>query len=43
MFEIGKKAPPFRLSAYPGEVVSLDDLRGKQALFFYYSKDNTSG
>lgn len=43
MLEIGKKAPAFRLAAYPGKEVSLEDLRGKQALLFFYSKDNTSG
>jgi thioredoxin-dependent peroxiredoxin len=43
MVEIGKKAPSFRLPAFPEKEVSLDSLRGKQALFFFYSKDNTSG
>jgi peroxiredoxin len=43
MVEIGKKAPSFRLSAFPEKEVSLEDLRGKRALFFFYSKDNTSG
>ena len=43
MVEIGKKAPSFCLPAFPEKEVSLDDLGGKQALFFFYSKDNTSG
>jgi thioredoxin-dependent peroxiredoxin len=42
MLEIGKKAPSFRLPALPEKDISLDDLRGKKALFFFYSKDNTS-
>lgn len=43
MLEIGKKAPSFRLPAFPEREVSLEDLSGKRALLFFYSKDNTSG
>jgi peroxiredoxin Q/BCP len=43
MVEVGKKAPSFRLPAFPERDVSLEDLIGKQVLFFFYVKDNTSG
>jgi peroxiredoxin Q/BCP len=40
---IGQKAPPFRLPATGGEPVSLDGLRGRKAVIYFYPKDDTSG
>lgn len=43
MIETGKAAPSFRLAAVPEREITLEGLAGKAALFFFYSKDNTSG
>jgi thioredoxin-dependent peroxiredoxin len=39
----GSKAPAFSLPASTGESVSLEDLRGKVVVLYFYPKDNTSG
>lgn len=39
----GQPAPPFRLEADDGSVVSLDDLRGGRTVLYFYPKDDTSG
>lgn len=43
MLEIGKMAPSFRLPAFPEGEITLEDLRGRPVLFYFYPKDNTSG
>jgi peroxiredoxin Q/BCP len=40
---IGQKAPAFTLPATGGEPVSLDRLRGRKAVIYFYPKDDTSG
>jgi peroxiredoxin Q/BCP len=40
---IGDKAPAFRARTETGETVSLDDLKGKRVVLFFYPKDNTPG
>src|SRR5215210_1559047 len=40
---IGQKAPAFRLPATGGAAVSLDGLRGRKAVIYFYPKDDTSG
>ena len=39
----GKKAPAFSLPDQDGRAVSLDDLRGKDLILFFYPKDDTPG
>jgi peroxiredoxin Q/BCP len=39
----GDKAPEFALQADDGTTVTLDSLSGKNAVLFFYPKDNTSG
>ena len=43
MVEVGKKAPSFSLQDQKGEKVSLNDLKGKNVVLYFYPKDNTSG
>ncbi|MEE1611966.1 peroxiredoxin [Microvirga sp. CF3016] len=40
---IGTKAPAFSLPATDGRKISLDDLKGRKVVLFFYPKDNTSG
>ena len=40
---IGRKAPAFSLPSDTGETISLDDLRGKPVVLFFYPKDDTPG
>lgn len=40
---IGDKAPDFSLINQDNEVVSLDSLKGKKIIIFFYPKDNTPG
>jgi peroxiredoxin Q/BCP len=40
---IGTKAPPFSLPATDGREISLDSLKGRKVVLFFYPKDNTSG
>jgi len=40
---IGDKAPPFRLPDENGNVVSLDELKGKWVVLYFYPRDNTPG
>ena len=40
---IGTKAPPFSLPATDGREISLDGLKGRKVVLFFYPKDNTSG
>jgi peroxiredoxin Q/BCP len=39
----GDKAPDFSLPADDGSTVTLDSLRGKKVVLFFYPKDNTPG
>lgn len=39
----GDKAPPFQLPSTTGEDVSLDSLRGRKVVLFFYPKDETPG
>jgi peroxiredoxin Q/BCP len=41
--EEGKTAPAFTLPDSNGEKVSLNDLRGKNVVVYFYPKDDTSG
>jgi thioredoxin-dependent peroxiredoxin len=43
MIDQGKQAPDFCLSEGDGGEVCLKDLKGKWAVLYFYSKDNTSG
>ena len=43
MVEEGKPAPGFELVSDAGEVVRLDDLRGKPVVLYFYPKDDTPG
>ena len=40
---IGDKAPAFALSATGGQTISLDGLKGRKAVMYFYPKDDTSG
>jgi peroxiredoxin Q/BCP len=39
----GKAAPAFTLPDSSGKKVALKDFRGKNAILYFYPKDNTSG
>jgi peroxiredoxin Q/BCP len=39
----GEQAPAFTLPATGGEPISLDGLKGKKAVIYFYPKDDTSG
>ena len=43
MIAEGDRAPEFSLTADDGSTVTLESLRGKNAVLFFYPKDNTSG
>ncbi|MDR3610839.1 MAG: thioredoxin-dependent thiol peroxidase [Ignavibacteriaceae bacterium] len=43
MLEEGKKAPLFTLKNQDGENVSLNDLKGKKIVLYFYPKDDTPG
>ena len=43
MLEGGKKAPSFKLNDQNGEVISLESLKGKNVVLYFYPKDDTSG
>jgi peroxiredoxin Q/BCP len=43
MLEIGKPAPTFSLPSDGGEVVSLERLRGRPVVLYFYPKDDTPG
>jgi thioredoxin-dependent peroxiredoxin len=40
---IGTKAPAFSLPATDGREISLDGLKGRKVVLYFYPKDNTSG
>lgn len=39
----GDKAPYFSVSDQNGNIVTLDSLKGKKIILYFYPKDNTSG
>lgn len=39
----GGKAPPFSLPATDGQEISLDILKGRKVVLYFYPKDNTTG
>lgn len=41
--EEGDPAPPFRLNADDGTTVSLEDLRGRKVVLYFYPRDDTPG
>ena len=41
--KVGDKAPAFTLPRDGGEIVSLEALKGKPVVLFFYPKDDTSG
>jgi len=43
MLEIGTNAPAFALPRDGGETVSLESLKGKKVVLYFYPKDNTPG
>ena len=43
MLKEGNKAPAFKLKNQDGETISLNDLKGKPVVLYFYPKDNTSG
>ena len=43
MLSTGDKAPPFSLQSDTGDTVSLDALRGKKVVLYFYPKDDTPG
>jgi thioredoxin-dependent peroxiredoxin len=43
MVEVGKPAPTFALPGETGDTVSLESLRGKPVVLYFYPKDDTPG
>lgn len=43
MLEEGKKAPSFNLKDQNEKTISLNDLKGKKVVLYFYPKDDTSG
>ena len=43
MINEGDAAPDFKLPADDGSTISLDGLRGKKVVLYFYPKDDTSG
>lgn len=43
MLEPGTQAPPFEVGDQHGNVVRLDDLRGRWVLLWWYPKASTPG
>jgi peroxiredoxin Q/BCP len=41
--QIGKPVPKFKLAATGGDEVSLDSLKGKAVVLYFYPKDDTPG
>jgi peroxiredoxin Q/BCP len=41
--KVGDRAPAFALPATGGQTISLDGLKGRKAVIYFYPKDDTSG
>ena len=41
--KIGDKAPAFEVFTQNGDIVTLDSLKSRRAILYFYPKDNTSG
>ncbi|MBV9077445.1 MAG: redoxin domain-containing protein, partial [Methylobacteriaceae bacterium] len=41
--EVGSVAPSFTLPGGGGRTVSLDKLKGRKVVLYFYPKDDTSG
>ena len=41
--KIGDKTPAFEVFTQNGDTVTLDSLKGRRAILYFYPKDNTSG
>ena len=41
--KISDKAPAFEVFTQNGDTVTLDSLKGRRAILYFYPKDNTSG
>jgi len=43
MLKVGDKAPDFNLNSSDGSNISLDQLKGKKIVIYFYPKDDTPG
>lgn len=43
MLQVGDKAPKFSLTNQDGDLISLESLKGKKVLLWFYPKANTPG
>jgi len=43
MLKVGDRAPDFSLPDQTGKTVSLEELKGKQVVVYFYPKDDTPG
>lgn len=43
MLEIGQKAPEFSLPDENGEIITLNDFKGRKLVLYFYPKDSTPG
>jgi peroxiredoxin Q/BCP len=43
MLEVGNKAPLFKLKNQDGKAISLNELKGKKVVLYFYPKDDTPG
>ena len=43
MLEIGQKAPNFSLPNENGDLISLNDFKGRKLVLYFYPKDSTPG
>ena len=43
MVQVGQIAPGFSLPSTTGEIISLDDYRGKNVVLYFYPRDMTPG
>lgn len=39
----GDKAPPFKVKDHKGDEISLEKLKGKKIILYFYPRDNTPG